>query len=212
MKEKLLKMGKYQKLILIVIVIALVPIILLMQQDSGEVEALKIKNVELEKNLSDSDARLTKSRSEYASVFADYKDIRVEYDKMKEDSDYNEYITKKNDVELKLSEKEIYLESVNAEILVSQEKLDNIIGETLEKKAEPISLPAGYLYAGIDFPIDRYRIFDGSSNFVVYDSKDSLMVNIILGNGKHNVSEYIYSFRTGDCIRCNSSFKIELIE
>lgn len=69
------------------------------------------------------------------------------------------------------------------------------------------SYPAGDLTAGIDFPVGRYKIYGGSSNFIVHDADGWLRVNIILGS-KYGVSEYIYTFAEGDQVRAESAFKM----
>lgn len=87
----------------------------------------------------------------------------------------------------------------------------NVLKETVIKiKGEPKKYPAGHLTAGTDFDVGRYKIYGGSSNFVVYTPNNSLKVNIILGD-KFGVEEYIYKFENGEKIQAESSFNMVLI-
>ena len=119
---------------------------------------------------------------------------------------------KKKELEKSISS----LESKISELTKNKEDLDTQIsqlnGEVVKLKGQPKSYPAGQLTAGTDIPTGKYKIYGGSSNFVVYSSSGSLQVNIILGTGSYNVSEYIYTFKTGDKIEANSSFKLVEVE
>lgn len=106
----------------------------------------------------------------------------------------------KNDINTLLNDKK----SVQAEI-------DDLKGEVIKIKGQEKTYPAGYLTAGTDFEIGRYRIYGGNSNFVVRSSLGELKVNIILG-GKYGVNEYIYEFSTGDKVQAESSFKMVLVK
>lgn len=104
------------------------------------------------------------------------------------------------------------LETTQAQLENKKQELENQVKQLNEDvvklKGEPKMYPAGQLKAGTDIPIGKYKIYDGNSNFTVYSSSGNLEVNIILGKGSYSVSEYIYTFKTGDKIKANSSFKL----
>lgn len=91
-----------------------------------------------------------------------------------------------------------------------EKELKKLNGEVLTAKGKAKSYPAGQLVAGEDFDVGRYKIYGGSSNFVVYSRFGELEVNTILGDW--GVEEYIYTFNEGDEIEAQSSFKMQPIE
>lgn len=92
-----------------------------------------------------------------------------------------------------------------------ESEINTLKGEVLKAKGEPKTYPAGHLTAGTDVPVGKYKIYGGNSNFIVYSTYGTLEVNIILG-GTYGVSEYVYTFQTGDKIEANSSFKLVAVE
>ena len=122
------------------------------------------------------------------------KKINEEIDKLKEEQKSLE-----EDIKDKKSEK------------TSLEKeLKKLNGEILTSKGKAKTYPAGQLVAGEDFNTGRYKIYGGNSNFVVYSRYGELEVNIILGDW--GVDEYVYTFKEGDEIEAQSSFKLQPIE
>ena len=122
------------------------------------------------------------------------KKINEEIDKLKEEQKSLE-----EDIKDKKSEK------------TSLEKeLKKLKGEILTSKGKAKTYPAGQLVAGEDFNTGRYKIYGGNSNFVVYSRYGELEVNIILGDW--GVDEYVYTFKEGDEIEAQSSFKLQPIE
>ena len=115
----------------------------------------------------------------------------------------------------KLKKEKKHLERQKSNLQIEVAQLERKIGE-LKKEAIKIAgrtkkYPAGYLTAGVDFPLGRYKVFGGSSNFVVYDASGRLRVNIVLG-GRVGVDEYIYNFEEGDEVVAHASFKLVLIK
>lgn len=90
------------------------------------------------------------------------------------------------------------------------EKIDSLNSSIVKISGQPRKFPAGVFYQTSDFPVDRYRISGGNSNFVVRSSTGTLLVNIILG--KNGVSEYIYDFSSGDVIDSRSPFTLTPVE
>lgn len=113
--------------------------------------------------------------------------------------------TKKDGLNTEISSLENKKQTLNSEI-------EQLNGEVVKLKGEPKTYPAGHLTAGTDTPTGKYKIYGGNGNFVVYSSTGSLQVNIILGTGSYSVNEYIYTFKAGDRIETNSSFKLVEIE
>lgn len=107
---------------------------------------------------------------------------------------------KQKELNSSISSLESKKESLNTEI----EKLNE---EVVKIKGQPKTYPAGHLTVGTDVPSGKYKIYDGKSNFVVYSLYGDLEVNIILG-GSYGVKEYIYTFKSGDKIEADSSFKL----
>lgn len=125
---------------------------------------------------------------------------------------YNEEQNALKDIQTKQSELKKEVSSLENKKQSLNTEIQQLNGEVTKIKGEPKTYPAGQLTAGADVPIGRYKIYGGSSNFVVYSSSGSLEVNVILGSGAYNVNEYIYTFKTGDIIKANSSFKLVSIE
>ena len=163
--------------------------------------------------------------SEKDALQAEYDDLQAEYEQYKEDTaDYlamtdtekaaqQELVQHQDEIDALTDEKETLENEISAlqnEITGLEEEIEELEGDAITAAGQPKKYPAGYLYAGTDFPTGRYRIYDGSSNFVVYDAAGRLRVNIILG-GRYGVDEYIYTFSIGDEIQADSSFKLEPI-
>lgn len=97
------------------------------------------------------------------------------------------------------------IESLNNQISVLQADVIRIAGESR-------AFPAGFFVAGEDFPVGRYRIYGGSSNFFVRDRNGRSRVNIIFGTRDTHVTEYIYRFAAGDEIEARSAFRMISVE
>lgn len=93
-----------------------------------------------------------------------------------------------------------------------ENQISELSSEVIKLKGEPKTYPAGHLTAGTDVPTGKYKIYGGNSNFVVRSSSGSLQVNIVLGTNAYSVSEYIYTFKTGDKIEARSTFKLIEVE
>lgn len=113
---------------------------------------------------------------------------------------------------LKKEQKELQeeLQDKKSEKSSLEKELKKLNGDILIAKGKAKSYPAGQLVAGEDFDTGRYKIYGGSSNFVVYSRFGDLEVNTILGDW--GVEEYIYTFNEGDEIEAQSSFKMQPIE
>ena len=148
----------------------------------------------------------------YNDLNEEYQDLKLHYSslekKYKEISKEEEQTKIKEEINNLNSTKNTLQDEVNK----LNEQKNQLNSEIISIKGQPLSFPAGYFTAGTDFEAGRYKIYDGNSNFVVYDILGDLKVNIILGNdSKYYVSEYIYNFNNGDKIEASSSFKLVLV-
>ena len=102
----------------------------------------------------------------------------------------------KNDKQAEIKQTIDNLKKEEDSLKNQKQQLENEVNvlksDIIKLKGEPKTYPAGHLTAGIDIPIGKYKIYGGSSNFVVYSAYGDLNVNIILGSGYSSVNEYIY--------------------
>ncbi|MHB1314190.1 MAG: hypothetical protein ACYCX2_01745 [Christensenellales bacterium] len=158
-------------------------------------------------------------KTELDKYKADYASIKDEYEKYLSDTaDWITYSESEKKSALEVAERQSEIadlesEKINLEKTISQleTQIANLQADVVKLKGEPKSYPAGYLYAGKDFAVGRYKIYDGNSNFVVYSSDGRLRVNEILGD-KYGVSDYICKFAAADEVKAGSAFKMVPIE
>lgn len=158
------------------------------------------------------------SQEDYQKALDNNSALQAEFDSYKADtSDWLEYseIEKQSLVTIAKREteiKELDDKKSNLELTIKslQAQAEKLQGSIIQLIGEPKTYPAGYLYAGTDFTAGRYKIYDGSSNFIVHSASGNLRVNEILG--KDDVTEYIYTFANGDEIKAGSSFKMVKIK
>lgn len=124
---------------------------------------------------------------------------------------YNEEQNKLKELQTKESELNSKISSLENEKQALNGEIEQLNGEVIKLKGKPKQYPAGHLIVGTDVLAGKYKIYEGKSNFAVYSSTGRLEVNIILG-GSYGISEYIYTFKTGDKIEANSSFKLVEVE
>lgn len=173
------------------------------------------------------------SQEKFDEFKASYDSLDIEYASLKAknvllQADYYTLVEEtKAFTKLSDEEKDIFIEAIdNRDIIIEMnneieeksnqiieldEKIASLKSEVIKISSEPKKYPAGYLYAGTDFEVGRYKIHDGSSNFMVKSSSGESRVNIILG-GKYGVEEYIYKFSLGDEVEARGSFKMVSIE
>lgn len=169
---------------------------------------LEISKEDLEKDKTEQDKtieRLLKVESDFnelQSVTSDFMALSEEQRTVAIEA------AKKED---ELAALEARKQELEGQVGALQQTIDGLNGDIIRIKGEARTYPAGYLTAGTDFEAGRYKIYGGSSNFVVYSSSGKLQVNIILG-GSWGVDEYIYSFASGDKVEASSSFKLVPVE
>lgn len=176
--------------ILLVVVLILIIVCIMINSNKKEVEKEY-------KNLS----------SKYETLKSNLEDKNTELESVKEKNKKLSKEEKQKELEDKVSTLESNISNLTTQKQSLQSQIDSINGEVIKIKGQPKTYPAGHLVAGTDVPIGKYKIYDGNSNFVVHSSYGDLEVNIILG-GRYGINEYIYTFKTGDKIEANSSFKL----
>lgn len=125
---------------------------------------------------------------------------------------YNEEQNKLKEIQNKQSELSSEVSSLENKKQTLNTEIQQLNSDVTKIKGEPKKYPAGQLTAGTDIPTGKYKIYGGNSNFIVYSSSGKLEVNIVLGSGAYEVNEYIYTFKTGDTVRAESSFKLVAVE
>lgn len=161
---------------------------------------------------------LVKEKSEQDTLLESLQVIEGKYDDLKTvTADFVALPEAKREIAIKAAKKTDELKTLegkkkklNNEIKELKKTIKNLNAEIVRTKGKARSYPAGHLTAGTDFATGRYKIYGGSSNFIVYSSRGSLEVNIILGN--YGVSEYIYRFSDGDKVEAGSAFKMISVE
>ena len=118
---------------------------------------------------------------------------------------------KQQEIADKIKELQTKVDNLNDEKNNLEKQIDSLKVDIIRIKGEPKQYSAGYYTVGKDITAGRYKIYDGSSNFVVHSATGDLRVNTILGSN-YGSDEYIYKFVTGDEVRAESSFKLVEIE
>jgi len=117
-----------------------------------------------------------------------------------------------DDISVKQGELKL-VESVLAE---KRAELATIESGIKEKKDAPKVLPAGQFIVGKDIPKGRYKVTTNGtrgSNFKVYDSSGSLVINTIISSLEgHGVKEYIALMGDGYIIDARDTFKYIPVE
>lgn len=170
-----------------------------------------------ETELSNAKAETAKITAERDNLKSDYESLQKNFQEWNMLSDSEKQakidIAKHTDEISKLDEtlasKQNEVDKLEQDIEKLKSDISKYEGELIKAKGSPLTFPAGYFTAGNDFETGRYKIYGGSSNFVVHNSSGKLKVNIILGS---NVSEYVYKFSSGDEIEARSSFKMVPVE
>lgn len=139
------------------------------------------------------------------------KDQATETWVLKDSESFIEIENEKEKLEQEKESLDKEISSLKADKEELNDELEKLSGDIIKEKGKAKTYPAGQLTAGTDVPTGKYKIYGGSSNFIVYSSYGNLEVNIILG-GRYGINEYIYTFKTGDKIKANSSFKLIAVE
>lgn len=152
-----------------------------------------------------------------SSAHSKYNRLSSEYNNLKTDTSYwtalpadeQQKIINLTDLTSEITKLQNDKSALQKDISSLQSQKKQLQSDIIQISGSPRTYPAGYLTAGADFDEGRYKIYGGSSNFIVHSSDGDLKVNIILGNGSYySVKEYIYTFSSGDEIQAESTFKM----
>ena len=178
-------------IIIVIFVVILTVMLMLLITTNIKNKENNYKNLDLQNQISDLQKNRDENLAKIEELSGEKKQIEIQ-------NQINSLTDKKSNL---INEKQ------NLENDIAKLKQD-----VIRVKGEPKNYPAGYLKAGSDFEAGKYKIYNGNSNFIVHSLSGNLKVNIILGNGKYSVNEYIYRFSSGDEIQADSSFTMVLVE
>jgi prefoldin subunit 5 len=129
-----------------------------------------------------------------------------------------EVIQNKAKVEAKLKQEQAQLDSMkskladlNSQISSKQHELKTVTGQVERAKGAPKILQAGEYTVGKDIPAGRYKAtpVGSGSNFVVYGTDGTPVVNTILGdNGGIGVPSYTFECEDGYIIKTEAPAKL----
>ena len=149
-------------------------------------------------------------KNENNKVQKQFKELTDKIAVLQKDEEQEKINSKIEELKNEQKELETEISDKKSEKTSLEKDLEKLNGDIITARGKAKSYPAGQLVAGKDFETGRYKIYGGSSNFVVYSLLGELEVNIILGDW--GVEEYVYTFNEGDEIEAGSSFKMQPIE
>lgn len=193
-----LKKKKWLIICLTILIIFLVTVIVLLCNT-----VFKSEYEELSDKLEKKNKEYTAIKTKYDKSENDNKEKETKINELSQEEKQNEINNNIKSLEKKVEELTDTKNSLETEVAKLKE-------DVIKTKGQAKSYPAGYLTAGTDFETGRYKIYGGSSNFVVHSAGGSLRVNIILGS--YGIDEYVYTFSVGDKVEARSSFKMIPIE
>ncbi|KON90388.1 hypothetical protein AF332_20435 [Sporosarcina globispora] len=152
-----------------------------------------------ENELKDAEANLKKKEEEINSKISDldkqYSEKKAEFDEALTAVENKKQLEADiKSLESTKSGQETTVSNLTADIKAKRDELAKIEKVIKEKNEAPVNLSAGHFIVGDDVPLGRYKAVPAGrgSNFVVYDSTGSLIVNTILGSD-NGVPEYVFS-------------------
>ncbi|MEK3821338.1 hypothetical protein MKY20_19895 [Cytobacillus sp. FSL W8-0315] len=152
-----------------------------------------------EKELKEAEATLKEREQEIKNEISElekqYEDRKSEFDEALAAVENKKQLeTEIKSLESTKTGQEKTVSNLTAVIKTKREELAKIEEVIKEKDAAPVNLSAGHFIVGNDVPLGRYKAVPvgRGSNFVVYDSAGSLIVNTILGSD-NGVPEYVFS-------------------
>lgn len=149
-------------------------------------------------------------KNENNKVQAQFKELTDKISALQKDEEQEKINSKIKELKNEQEELENDIKTKKSEKSSLEKELKKLNEDIITAKGKAKSYPAGQLIAGEDFEVGRYKIYGGSSNFVVYSRFGDLEVNTILGDW--GVDEYVYTFKEGDEVEAHSSFKMQPIE
>ena len=169
---------------------------------------LKEENEKLANGIYEKEKIIDKNNDEIANI---NDELMAAHDVIANAEDKEAQSVKLNsDIEKKKKE----LDGVKKEVGAKQKELDKITKGIVAKNEEPTVLNAGQYIVGKDIPAGRYQATNvgRGSNFFVYDSSGSNVVNTILGDGSVGRGDYVFFVDEGYIIESRAQVKLIPVE
>lgn len=160
--------------------------------------------------IAEKEQQLINLKDENNSIQEQFMGLSEKISTLQKDEEQEKINNKIQELKSEQEELEEDIKDKKSEKSSLEKELDKLNGDIVTAKGKAKTYPAGQLVAGEDFEVGRYKIYGGSSNFVVYSRFGDLEVNTILGDW--GVDEYVYTFNEGDEVEAHSSFKMQPIE
>ena len=160
--------------------------------------------------IDEKEQQLASLKDENNKIQITYRELTDKISELQKEEEQKKINNKIQELKDEQKELETEISDKKSEKTSLEKDLEKLNRDIITAKGKAKSYPAGQLVAGKDFEAGRYKIYGGSSNFVVYSLFGELEVNIILGDW--GVEEYVYTFKEGDEIEAGSSFKMQPIE
>ena len=160
--------------------------------------------------IAEQEQQLVNLKNENNSIQEQFMDLSKKISTLQKDEEQEKIKNKIEELKSEQKELEENIKDKKSEKSSLEKEIDELNGDVITAKGKAKTYPAGQLVAGEDFEVGRYKIYGGSSNFIVYSCYGDLEVNTILGDW--GVEEYVYTFNNGDEIEAHSSFKMQPIQ
>lgn len=160
--------------------------------------------------IAEQEQQLVNLKNENNSIQEQFMDLSKKISILQKDEEQEKIKNKIEELKSEQKELEENIKDKKSEKSSLEKEIDELNGDVITAKGKAKTYPAGQLVAGEDFEVGRYKIYGGSSNFIVYSRYGDLEVNTILGDW--GVEEYVYTFNNGDEIEAHSSFKMQPIQ
>lgn len=160
--------------------------------------------------IAEKEQQLINLKDENNSIQEQFMGLSEKISTLQKDEEQEKINNKIQELKSEQEELEEDIKDKKSEKSSLEKELDKLNGDIVTAKGKAKTYPAGQLVAGEDFEVGRYKIYGGSSNFIVYSRFGELEVNTILGDW--GVDEYVYTFNDGDEIEAHSSFKMQPIQ
>lgn len=160
--------------------------------------------------IAEKEQQLINLKDENNSIQEQFMGLSEKISTLQKDEEQEKINNKIQELKSEQEELEEDIKDKKSEKSSLEKELDKLNGDIVTAKGKAKTYPAGQLVAGEDFEVGRYKIYGGSSNFIVYSRYGDLEVNTILGDW--GVEEYVYTFNNGDEIEAHSSFKMQPIQ
>lgn len=172
---------------------------------TAEVEGEALNYEEVKEKVKEAEKELDKVNSELDESKGNLKENKDELAELKELRD------NRDSMKQEIDEGESTLEGLNNDIDTAEEELETLNEEIVKVTDEPVKLSAGQWIVGTDIPAARYKA-SGSSNFFVYDSSGSIMVNTILGDSSVGKGDYVFFAEDGYIIESSAAATLTPVE